>query len=243
MSAAAPVDVFLDRSRLRSLALAHRSTYATARPFPHAVFDGFFGEAIADALVERFPTPEHPGWMRRDYPEQTARLNQMQRTGFVDVDPLVRHVLAELCGMAFLDFVSELTGVDGLIADPHFRGAGPSITLRGGHLALHADFNRDRARHLSRRVTAIYYLGKDWAPEWGGALELWDEARTSCQASILPVLDRLVIMAHGETSWHGHPSALACPSGRYRASIASYYYVASPVAGEDEEAHGAIWAR
>jgi hypothetical protein len=39
-------------------------------------------------------------------------------------------------------------------ADPHFRGAGPSITLPGGHLALHADFNRDRTRHLERAVVS-----------------------------------------------------------------------------------------
>ena len=125
--------------------------------------------------------------------------------------------------------------------DPLSVTASPrSLTLPGGHLALHADFNRDRARHLERKVTVLYYLGKDWQPAWGGALELWDDPRTRCQASILPLLDRLVVMAHGDAYWHGHPAPLACPPTRFRASIAAYYYAAARSVDEPD-GHGAIW--
>ena len=143
--------------------------------------------------------------------------------------------------MAFLDFLGTLTGIPGLIPDPHFRGAGFSLTLPSGHLALHADFNRDRTRHLERKVTVLYYLGEDWQESWGGALELWDEARTRCEASYLPLLDRLIVMDHGDTFWHGHPSPLTCPEGRYRAAVAAYYYTA-PAHAAEEDSHGAIWA-
>ena len=233
---------FFDRHRLRELAGERREAYREALPYPHAVFDDFLGSDVAVALEGAFPGPDHPGWMRRDYREQSARLGQLQRTGFEGVDAGVRHLLAELSGMAFLDFLSALTGIEGLIPDAHFRGAGLSLTLPGGHLALHADFNRDRTRHLERKVTVLYYLGGDWKPEWGGALELWDEQRTRCVASYLPLLDRLVVMAHGDVYWHGQPSPLACPEGRFRASVAAYYYVAAPSPNE-EEAHGAIWAQ
>ncbi len=233
---------FLDRPRLRELAVDHRTRYRDARPYPHAVFDQFLGRAIADELADRFPGPQHPGWIRRDYREQSGRLGQLQRTGFQGVDGGLRHLLAELSGMAFLDFLGELTGVDGLISDPHFRGAGPSLTLPGGHLALHADFNRDRTRHLARKVTIIYYLSKDWSADWGGALELWNEERTRCEESLLPLPDRLVVMGHGDTWWHGHPTPLACPKGRFRASVAAYYYVATAPASGEDDAHGAIWA-
>lgn len=232
---------FLDRKSLKALGLAHREAYRNARPFPHAVFDDFLGATHARALADHFPGPEHSGWTRRDYREQSARMGQLQRTGFEGVHPAVRHLLSELCGMAFLDFLSALTGTEGLIADPHFRAAGPSLTLPGGHLALHADFNRDRTRHLERKLTAIYYLGVNWQPEWGGALELWDEARTRCVASHLPLLDRLVVMDHGDSYWHGHPQPLACPENQFRASVAAYYYVAAATPDE-ESSHGAIWA-
>ena len=232
---------FFDRRHLRGLAATQRDAYRSAAPYPHAIFDGFLGEELARELADRFPSPEHPGWMRRDYREQSARLGQLQRSGFDGVDPAIRHLLAELSGMAFLDFLSSLTGEAGLIPDAHFRGAGPSLTLPGGHLALHSDFNRDRTRHLERKVTVLYYLSKDWQPEWGGSLELWDEGRTCCVASHLPLLDRLVVMAHGDTYWHGHPAPLACPAGRFRASVAAYYYVAAP-SPDEADAHGAIWA-
>jgi len=232
---------FLDRDALTALARARREDYRQARPYAHAVFDDFLGRELSLSLAERFPGPEHPGWMRRDYREQAARLGQLQRTGFEGVDPGLRHLLAELSGMAFLDFLGTLTGIAGLIPDAHFRGAGLSLTLPGGHLALHADFNRDRARHLERKVTVLYYFGRDWEPAWGGALELWDEPRTRCEASHLPLLDRLVVMAHGDTFWHGHPSPLACPKGRFRAALSAYYYVASP-SSDEGDAHGAIWA-
>lgn len=233
---------FFDRKALKTLAVGRRDAYRDAAPYPHAVFDEFLGRELAEGLAERFPPPDHPGWMRRDYDEQSARLGQLQRSGFEGVDPTVRHLLAEVCGMAFLDFLSTLTGIEGLIPDAHFRGAGLSLTLPGGHLGLHADFNRDRSRHLARRVTVLYYFGKDWKPEWGGALEMWDEPRSRCRASHLPLLDRLVVMAHGDTFWHGHPAPLTCPEGRFRAALAAYYYVATPPPDETD-AHGAIWAR
>lgn len=231
---------FFDRQRLKELALARRASYRDAKPSPHAVFDAFLGEPHASALAERFPGPDHEGWMRRDYREQAARLGQLQRSNFEGVDPALRHLLAELCGMAFLDFLGVLTGVEGLVPDPHFRGAGLSLTLPGGHLALHADFNRDRTRHLARKVTVLYYLGRDWEEAWGGALELWSEDRARCVASYLPILDRLVVMDHGDTYWHGHPTPLACPEGRFRAVVAAYYYAASP-SPDEADAHGAIW--
>ena len=233
---------FFDRRALKALAQSRREAYRDARPYPHAIFDGLLGHDLAVQLAARFPGPDHPGWMRRDYREQAARLGQLQRAGFEGVDPAIRHLLAELSGMAFLDFLGALTGIEGLIPDAHFRGAGPSLTLPGGHLALHADFNRDRTRHLERKLTVIYYLGEGWQPAWGGALELWDEPRTRCEATYLPLLDRLLVMAHGDAYWHGHPAPLTCPEGRFRASISAYYYAAEASPDEASAAHGALWA-
>ncbi|MDF2695975.1 MAG: hypothetical protein K0S65_4358 [Labilithrix sp.] len=241
VSSAARPHFFFDREQLRALAAEQRTAYREARPYPHVVLDGFLGDELARSLARSFPGPEHHGWIRRDYPEQSGRMGQLQRSNFDGIDFSLRQLLAELSGMAFLDFLGALTDIDGLIPDPHFRGAGPSLTLPGGHLALHADFNRDRTRHLARAVTVLYYLSADWDDSWGGALELWNEERTQREARYAPVLDRLVVMAHGDRFWHGHPAPLACPADRYRASVAAYYYVAS-ASSEDADAHGAIWA-
>ncbi len=230
-----------DRAALVALGRERQGSFQDARPFPHVVIDGLLGDGRSAALARAFPSPAHPGWKRRDYAEQTARLGQLQRTGFEDVAPELRWLLAELAGMAFLDFLGALTGRRDLIADPHYTGAGPLATLPGGHLALHVDFNRDSARHLDRVLTALYYLPVAWDAAWGGELELWDRARTRCEVSIAPVRDRLVVMAYGEDHWHGHPAPLRCPDGHMRAVVAAHYYVARSGPDEDAHAHGAIW--
>jgi hypothetical protein len=230
--------LFLDGPSLVRRARPLSSAYAAARPFPHIVVDGLFGEAAARQLAGAFPGPAAARWKYRDFPEQ-RRYGQLQQTGFAGVAPLIRHALGELNGMAFLDFLEALTGVRGLIPDPHFVGAGLLLTPPGGFLGVHADFDRDRRRGLRRALTALVYLNPDWDDAWGGHLELWDEDATAAVARISPRCDRLVVMAHGDRYFHGQPVPLACPPDRFRAALAAYFYVADGKPGAD--AHGAIW--
>lgn len=232
MSPSSPTLPFLSRAALLRVADRHRAAYVAARPFAHAVIDDWLPAEVIAELVARFPASDTHPYKRVDRDEQAARLGQLAKSGFESVDPYVRVFLAELCGQAFVDFLERLTGIAGLIADPRFVGAGPQITLPGGHLALHADFNADRARGLHRRVSAITYFNAGWQDAWGGHLELWPEDLSACAARIAPVAGRLVVMAHGPRTFHGHPSPLACPRGRERRGIASYYFTVAP--GEDD---------
>ena len=231
----------LDRTALTALGRARAAELAAARPFPHLVVDGLLGEARAQAVARAFPPVTHPGWKRRDYAEQAGRLGQLQRTGFEDVATELRWLLAELNGMAFLDFLGALFARRDLIPDPHFTGAGLLATVPGGHLGVHVDFNRDSARHLQRVASVLYYAPRTWDAAWGGELELWDRARTRCEVSIAPLPDRLVVMAYGEDHWHGHPAPLRCPEGHVRTVVAAHYYAARPSPDDDARAHGAIW--
>lgn len=230
-----------DRAALTALGREHASSFLTAAPFPHVVIDGLLGDERSAAIARAFPPPSHAGWKRRDYVEQAARLGQLPRTAFVDVDLELRWLLAELNGLAFLDFLGALTRRRDLIGDPHFTGAGPLATLPGGHLAVHVDFNRDSARHLARVLSVLYYVPTTWDVAWGGELELWDRARTASEVRIAPLRDRLVVMAYGEDHWHGHPAPLRCPDGHVRAVVAAHYYAATPDPAADARAHGAIW--
>lgn len=230
-----------ERAPLVALGRARHRDYLDARPYPHVVIDGLLGEDHSRALSRAFPDAAHRGWKRRDYAEQAGRLGGLQRIAFDGVAPELRWLLAELNGIAFLDFLAALTGRDDLVGDPHFTGSGLIATLPGGHLALHADFNRDSRRHLDRVLTVLYYLPVEWDLAWGGELELWDRTRERCEARIAPLRDRLVVMAHGDDHWHGHPTPLACPEGGMRAAVAAYYYAARALDGDDATAHGAIW--
>jgi hypothetical protein len=227
-----------DGDALVALGRERAHAFAEAAPFPHVVIDGLLGEPRASAVARAFPAQAHAGWKRRAYAEQ-ARL--VQRAGLDGVAPEVRWLLAELNGMAFLDFLGALLGRRDLIADPHFTGAGLLATLPGGHLDVHVDFNRDSARHVQRVASALYYAPRAWDAAWGGELELWDRARTRCEVAIAPLPDRLVVMAYGEDHWHGHPTPLRCPEGELRAVVAAHYYAARPSPDDDARAHGAIW--
>jgi hypothetical protein len=48
------------------------------------------------------------------------------------------------------------------------------------------------------------------------------------QKKVAPLIGRAVIFNTDADSYHGHPEPLACPPGRSRRSIATYYYTASP---------------
>ncbi len=95
-------------------------------------------------------------------------------------------MLNEFNGLAFIDFLEELTGIRGLIPDTHFRGGAVHQVLPGGSLAIHADFNHDKYRKLDRRINVLLYFNKDWKDAYGGALELWDTKMKECRQRILP---------------------------------------------------------
>lgn len=230
-----------DRDAMLALGRAQHRAFVDALPYPHVVVDGLLGEPRSTAIARAFPPASHAGWKRRDYAEQSGRLGQLQRTGFEDVAIEARWILAEVNGLAFLDFLGALTGRRDLVPDPQFTGAGLLATLPGGHLGVHVDFNRDSARHLDRVASVLYYAPINWDESWGGELELWDRARTRCDVKIAPVRDRLVVMAYGEDHWHGHPSPVRCPEGHMRAVFAAHYYAARAQPDDDDSAHGAIW--
>jgi len=138
----------------------------------------------------------------------------------------------------FLQFLEGMTGIEGLIPDPYFEGAGYHETSAGGKLGIHADFRLHKRLHLARRLNLLIYLNKDWKPEYGGALELWDPNMSHCVKSVLPTFGRCVVFSTDEKSFHGHPDPLTCPDDVKRRSVALYYYTASRKIYEELPASG-----
>ncbi len=134
-----------------------------------------------------------------------------------------------------------MTGIEGLIADPHFEGGGLHQIERGGHLKVHADFNRHPHTQLDRRLNVLVYLNRDWQPEYGGALELWNRDMSRSEAQILPYFNRCVVFSTTSTSFHGHPEPLNCPEGRTRKSLALYYYTKDRPASERRDEHNTLF--
>jgi Rps23 Pro-64 3,4-dihydroxylase Tpa1-like proline 4-hydroxylase len=209
-----------DRPTLLELAAARRAEYQAARPFPHVVFDEFAAKAALEDVLSEFPSAEHDAWWRFDSDNERKLASRPD----TELGEATRQLLAELHSATFTDFLQELTGISGLVVDPHLEGGGLHQIQRGGHLNVHVDFNRHPATGLDRRLNVLLYLNPGWEPAWGGALELWSSDMRRCEKSIAPLFNRLVVFSTTRSSFHGHPEPLACPPDRSRRSLALYYY-------------------
>ncbi len=230
------------RSQLLPTAPDLADAYRNAQPFPHIVMDDFLPDDIAKLCLACFPKPEHAHFEQPDVgTHQVGKLGRTQESYFRGVEPKIRRVLSEFNEMPFLDFLEGLTGIAGLIPDPHFRGGAFHQILAGGKLDMHADFNVDRRRRLLRRVNVLIYLNKPWQADYGGALCLSRDGGNPSRVRMLPIFNRCVIFNTDSTSFHGHPEPLSAPPGVTRKSIALYYYTSDPVAFDADASHSTIW--
>lgn len=199
-----------------------RDRYLAAQPFPHVVLDDFLPAAFASQLLDGFP-PKHLASVTREDAHQY--LKRGFRPGDLGDTP-ARANVQPFNSRPFLVFLESLTGIEGLMPDPDYLGAGYHEISPGGSLAVHADFTVHQRLNLVRRLNVLLYLNREWEPAYGGNLELWDAGMQHCVTSIAPIFNRCVVFTTTPSSFHGHPEPLACPQDRTRRSLALYYYTA-----------------
>lgn len=216
-------DTIFNIEKLKELSLSFKEEYKNNNPFPHVVIDDFLPENILNDVLREFPEPDSGEWVRYTNVTEQGKLASRE---YLDIPPTIRHILNELNTPPFLAFLEELTGIEGLIPDPYFYGGGMHQTQRGGWLSIHVDFNRYKKLKLYRHINVLIYLNKDWKEEYGGHLELWDDAMKNCVKKVAPIFNRCVIFTTSENSHHGHPDPLTCPPERTRKSLAWYFYTA-----------------
>ncbi len=228
---------FFDPNQLKEIAQKHKTAYAQAKPFPHVVIDNFLPENLLDEILTEFLPTESKDYFQYDGPAEKKLMAQSENA----LGLTTRHLIARFNSSAFVDFLENLTGIGGLIPDPHLIGGGLHRIVKGGFLKVHTDYNWYSRLKLDRRVNLLLYLNKDWKEEYGGHLELWNSDMTLCEQKILPIFNRLVIFSSTNNSYHGHPSPLTCPPDRSRQSLALYYYSNGRPEEEKSEAHATIF--
>ena len=216
--------------RLSKIAKEYKRTYAKAKPFPHIAIDNIFPERFLQAVLKEIPESDvvngcvktsttcfqHLGISTE---KKKSTVDREERMGF-----LTRILFNFMKSSTFINVLQELTDIDDIIPDPHYRGSGLHFTVTGGNLDIHADFNKYEAYGLDRRVNAFIYLNPDWEEEYGGHLELWSKDMSSCYQRILPSMGRFVVFSSTDFSYHGHPQPLSAPTDRARRSMALYYH-------------------
>lgn len=210
------------------------ATYAGGDPFPHIVIDDLLPPEVLDACLAGFPTEPDP--LSQEFDAAHERKKISYNPDFLE--PHLRSLFYSFNSRPFIGFMENLTGIQGLIPDPYFLGGGFHELKTGGHLSVHADFNKHEIMAVERRGNILIYLNKDWTEADGGQLELWTNDMSRRAQSVVPLFNRAVVFSTTSNSMHGNPQPIAEPTGRSRKSIALYYYTAT---WSDQKAHTTLF--
>jgi hypothetical protein len=204
-----------------------RQQFKDAKPFPHLVLDNLFDESTLQALCSEIPGTSDETWVHHS----DARQEKFGLRSAISLGPAGFEFASFLHSASFLYVLSEITDIWGLLPDPYLQGGGFHMIPPGGYFDIHQDRKTDYTTSLQRRLVLITYLNRDWAPNYGGELELWDRTGTKCEATIAPLFNRAVLFEVADGNFHGNPNPVACPAGRTRNSFATYFHTV-PKEGE-----------
>jgi 2OG-Fe(II) oxygenase superfamily len=210
---------FFEPSVLLPVAASNSKAFAEAVPFQHAVLDGLLPADLLHEILNEVPDPKDESWTPF---ENTKSHKKFAIAEDWLLGPNTRHLMSQLNSAAFIEFLEKLTGVQGLIPDPHHLGGGLQQIGSGGFLKIHTDFPFHKVWKLNRRVNVLLYLNQDWDEAWGGDFELWNEEMTS-HRSVAPLFNRMVVFSTPNAK-HGHPDPLLCPEDTFRRALVVHYY-------------------
>lgn len=218
---------------------ALRARVNAAVPFPHFCIDGFLDPAFAEECRAAFPTYEHAAEMGREFAAVNER-RKVQVTDSSRFPPPLKRLHEELRSSGWLQTLGHVMSIPHLLADPELVGGGIHETGPRGYLDVHVDFNYIEDRGLHRRLNILIYFNKDWHPQWGGNLELWDSEVSVCHQSFSPIFNRCVVFETTDVSYHG-VTAVTCPPDQVRRSFAGYYYTRDAPPHWTGESHSTIF--
>lgn len=212
--------------------VALNKTFRHAAPYPHIVFENFLAPEVAEDLYNNFPKMSE---LRKHY----DGLNEQKSEGssFENYHGSFQKVVDALRSTEIIEFVEKVTGIKDLSMPNDHRGAGVHQGRNGSFLDIHVDFSIHPTLHLHRRLNLLIYLNKNWQPEYGGDIELWDADVKNLVKKYSPTFNRCVIFECNEVSYHGYDK-INVPENESRKSFYSYYY--SPV-GNNVKYHDTIF--
>ncbi|GAC1546094.1 MAG: hypothetical protein NVS3B16_16340 [Vulcanimicrobiaceae bacterium] len=206
-------------------------TFSSARPYRHVVIENFLNPSTAATAAGAFP----PFETMQIHFAGLVETRAMERR-FDKIHPIYREIFEELHSPAFVAWLSRLTGIPDLHSDPTLNGAGLHQARDGGKHNIHADENIHRPTGLYQRVNVLVYFNENWQPQWGGALELWDRDMKKCEATVVPALNRCLIMEVHDKAFHGYPM-MRLPPDVTRKSLTCWFYSPQPHALQSAVPH------
>jgi hypothetical protein len=166
-----------------------------------------------------FPEADWPSWTALG---DTYQFRKYSCSNIEAIPEPFAGLIHELSSPTFLRGLEQLTGIKKLIPDPYLKGGGLHLSGPGGVLAPHTDFHLYEPLALYRRINVLVYLNEDWDESYGGCLELGPVGATP--KVVVPGWGTVMVFTTDNRSIHGFPKPIV--EGRWRRSIALYYYTA-----------------
>jgi hypothetical protein len=188
-----------------------RRKFATAKPFPHITIDDMFSERLLEHVADEIPQPAGDD-CARDFNNLCSAVD-FGDPGF--------QLVAFVHSASFLYFLSELTGIWELLPDPYLRGGGYHLLTHDSTFDVDSGHNQAQESGLTRRLSLVIYLDKNWKGEYEGQLELSNGDKARRELIIEPLFNRTIVL---ETINRNGVRAVGCPDGPGRRFILIHYY-------------------
>ncbi len=218
--------MIFDFKKLMDLAEKHGPEYQSKEPYPYVFFDGVVDVDVLGNAFDAFPVPDDTFYKYSNPLEK-----KFAKDNIYEMPDAISKILVQMNSPFFLLFLETLTGIEGLIPDPYYRGGGMHAMGKGCKLDIHVDFNLHPKLKLDRRINVLLFPVKEWKEEWNGDFQVWEGALegkkhtlSKMGEKIYPKFNRMVIFSTSEKSYHGVPEIIDCPEEMYRYSLATYYY-------------------
>ena len=195
-----------------------KNAYDTASPCKHIVLENFFQEDIALDLFNNFPSIEQLNVKRKSLNEDKSEDYHFERW-----HPSFSKVREAVGSKEWSEQLGRITSIDGLHTTTDALGSGVHQGRNGSYVDVHIDVNMNPKLGLWRRLNLLVYLNKNWQPEYGGDLELWNKEMTELVTKVPPTFNTAVIFYTDDNSPHGY-GKINIPEGESRKSFYTYYY-------------------
>ena len=215
-----------------------RQSYEAAEPYPHLVIDNLFEPELLHHIIADFPKPKTRDWLVWD----TAHELKTTSKGIDGLSTFTQLFCLWLNSLDVINTIESIVGIDNLVGDPLFHGAGLHEMYRDGWLEIHADYTRHFSLPLMRRINILIYLNQDWDDSWGGELVLRSPKDSNDEVSYAPYFNRTIIFPTTHQTFHGVPKALSCPIDRSRKLLSIYYWTPIPMPLWAKAGTPLIWA-
>ena len=210
--------------------------------FPRAKIDNFLDDETCLKLYDECLSAPKGGWTIF-----TRAGSRMEEFNDLIHCPTAHRITYDLMysGEMIYD-LEQMTGITGLLPDPHLVGAGFSIMRNGAELGPHYDFNWNDRLRLHRKLTGILYLTPDWKDEWGGENITWTsnpELDDSAEIveSIVPKFNRFIISENVKEGPIHSVGKVASNDAVGRTCIRFFYYISTSDINKNDPPHRSVY--